>query len=99
MVDIQRDPEEVETRYLHRLAEPTGARVIEIGCGEGRLTWRYAAVTSRVCGVDTDIVRLANAIRTRPEPLASRVHFVLAKAEALPFSDQTFNLAVLAWSL
>ena len=99
MIDVQRDPEEVETRYLHCFAEPLGDRVVEIGCGDGRLTWRYATVTSRVCGVDTDASKLTNANRARPEPLAHRAHFILAKAEAFPFSDQTFSLAVLAWSL
>jgi ubiquinone/menaquinone biosynthesis C-methylase UbiE len=99
MVDVQRDPEEVETRYLHRFAEPTGDHVVEIGCGDGRLTWRYATVTSHVCGVDTDASSLGNALRTRPKPLANHAHFVVAKAEAFPFADQTFSLAVLAWSL
>jgi ubiquinone/menaquinone biosynthesis C-methylase UbiE len=99
MVNVRRDPEEVETRYLHRLARPTGARVIEIGCGEGRLMWRYAAVTACVSGVDTSAIRLADARRARPESLANQVHLILATAEALPFADQTFDLAILAWSL
>jgi len=34
------DPEGVETRALARLAPVDGLRVLELGCGDGRLTFR-----------------------------------------------------------
>ena len=42
---VQTDPEGTEAKYLRRFAGFDGAprqRVLEIGCGDGRLTWRYA---------------------------------------------------------
>jgi ubiquinone/menaquinone biosynthesis C-methylase UbiE len=96
---VQRDPEEREINHLHAFADFAGARVLEIGCGEGRLTWRYAGAAAQVVGVDPDPVRLDVASREIPPGLRSTVTFALAKAEALPFPRETFDLAVLAWSL
>ena len=96
---VQRDPEEREINHLQALADFAGARVLEIGCGEGRLTWRYAGAAAQVVGVDPDPVRLDVASREIPPGLRSTVTFALAKAETLPFPRETFDLAVLAWSL
>jgi len=96
---VQRDPEERELRHLHAFADFAGARVLEVGCGEGRLTWRYAAAPTRVVGIDPDPQRLGVARSDCPLALRANVTFALAKAEALPFPRETFDLAVLAWSL
>ena len=40
------DPEEVETRVIHDLIDFVGKDVLEIGCGEGRMTWRFADVAA-----------------------------------------------------
>ena len=96
---IERDPEEHEIKHLLDFADFTKARVLEIGCGEGRLTWRYAASAQRVTGIDADPKRLSIASGNCPPALRSRVAFALAKAEHLPFPSETFDLAVLAWSL
>ena len=39
---IRVDPENNEPRALFDLADFNGRSVLEIGCGDGRLTWRYA---------------------------------------------------------
>jgi ubiquinone/menaquinone biosynthesis C-methylase UbiE len=95
----QRDPEGHETRHLLKLANFTDQRVLEIGCGDGRLTWRYAEMTQRVIGIDPDPIRLAAASEHCPEALQPRVALVRGTAEAIPFSSQAFDVALLAWSL
>ncbi len=96
---MRRDPEEVETRYLHEFVSFAGKRVLEVGCGEGRLTWRYAHAARRVVGIDPNLEHLCVAPRECPPDLRASVGFALARAEALPFLGETFNVAVLAWSL
>lgn len=96
---MQRDPEGTETNHLHDIAQFANARVLEIGCGNGRLTWRYAGLANHVAGIDPDMSRLITAIGDRPPSLRSIVSFARAKSEALPFARDTFDLAVLAWSL
>jgi len=94
-----RDPEEVETRFVHDFVDVGGAHVLEIGCGDGRLTWRYANRAGRVTAVDIDTLRLAQAVAARSAALNQRVSFVKASAIDLPFRKETFDRAILAWAL
>jgi ubiquinone/menaquinone biosynthesis C-methylase UbiE len=95
----QRDPEAVETAFLHDMTTMTDARVLEIGCGDGRLTWRYAGTTGGVIGIDSNREHLAVARRSCLAAVAPRVAFVQATALALPFRAELFDGAILAWSL
>jgi ubiquinone/menaquinone biosynthesis C-methylase UbiE len=95
----QRDPEAVETAYLHRMTTLNDARVLEIGCGDGRLTWRYAGTTRHVIGIDSNREHLAVARRSCPPLLAARVAFLQATAVALPLRAELLDGAMLAWSL
>jgi ubiquinone/menaquinone biosynthesis C-methylase UbiE len=95
---VQKDVERNESKYLHTLANFAGKRVLEIGCGEGRLTWQYAKETRTTIGIDLDQDGLRVAIFDRPSDLEQKVHFSLAESEHLPFSGETFDLAILAWS-
>lgn len=99
MTDPIRDPEGIETRHLLEIADLRGARVLEVGSGEGRLTWRYAAQAAQVVALDTDGAGLATARRARPADLARRVSFLRAAGEALPFRTQAFDVVLLSWSL
>lgn len=98
-MSIQRDPERNETKYLRLFADFKGKRVLEIGCGEGRLTWQYAKETGTTIAIDPDrdALRIANV--DRPAALDHKALFSCAAAESLPFSRETFDIAVLAWSL
>lgn len=96
---VSRDPEGIETDTLHEFVDFGGRRVLEVGCGDGRLTWRYADAARRVVGVDPDADSLYFAPRECPPDLRDVVAFALAGAEALPFPPATFDAVILAWSL
>ena len=94
-----RDPEGIEIEYLERTGAVRGRRVLEIGSGDGRLTWRYSDFVRSSVGVDPDLERLVETKTTRPETVKKRTLFVQADAEALPFPNETFETVLLAWSL
>ena len=94
-----KDPQQNETRHLHQTVDFAGKRVLEVGCGEGRLTWRYASGSLSTIGLDPDIDSLRVAAIDRPSDLDNKVYFVNAEAEHIPFKKETFDIAVLAWSL
>ncbi len=95
----QKDPEGFERKFLHQFADFDDARVLEIGCGEGRLTWKYAAASRVTFGLDPDQDALRVARADSPADLRDRVHFTRATAYHLPFPKETFDIAILAWSL
>jgi ubiquinone/menaquinone biosynthesis C-methylase UbiE len=94
-----RDPEGIEIDYLQRSGAIEGRDVLEIGCGDGRLTWRYANLAEAVTGVDPDFERLSEMAATRPETVKRRIPFVQAAAEKLPFADEAFDTTLFSWSL
>lgn len=94
-----KDPEGNETRHLRDFADFAGKRVLEVGCGEGRLTWRYASASNLTVGLDPDRNALRVARIDRPSDLADKVQFVNAHAETIPFRKETFDIVILAWSL
>jgi ubiquinone/menaquinone biosynthesis C-methylase UbiE len=96
---LLRDPEENETRQLHAAVPLAGKRVLEVGCGAGRLTWRFARSAGQVVGLDPNPASLRTAYHDCPPALRPTVAFALGDARAIPFAAGTFDVAVLAWSL
>ena len=98
-MSLQRDPENFEGKTLHRTVDLKGKRVLEVGCGEGRLTWKYAGASSLTVGFDPDHAALRIARADSPSDWHKHVHFVGASAKRIPFAKETFDIAILAWSL
>jgi len=96
---LQRDPEAFEQKNLHALVDFKDKRVLEVGCGEGRLTFKYAAASSLTVGFDPDHDALRIAHAYSPHDMQKHVHFAGASASHIPFSKETFDIAILAWSL
>lgn len=95
---LKKDPEGTETRQLGKAVDFHDKRVLEIGSGEGRLTWRYARAARSVLAIDPDLAALRVAAADRPADLTEIVLPVGASSLDLPFQSGTFDLAVLAWS-
>ncbi len=93
------DPEGVELQALRTLAPVDGLRVLELGCGEGRLTFQYAAAAASVLAVDPDAERIANARRSLPPELDDTVSFAVSGTVEVKARGRRFDLALFSWSL
>ncbi len=93
------DPEGVELTVIHKMFPPAGKRLLEIGCGDGRLTQGLAERAASVVAIDPDRRAVARARRTLARHLRGRVRFDVGRAESLPYADGTFDAAIFSWSL
>jgi ubiquinone/menaquinone biosynthesis C-methylase UbiE len=96
---LQRDSLGLERKALHRFVDFRDRHVLEIGCGEGRLTWLYADSARHVTAFDPDVDALRVARADCPVRLESQVALTGASARHLPFPREKFDIAILAWSL
>jgi ubiquinone/menaquinone biosynthesis C-methylase UbiE len=94
-----KDPEGAELRALAKVVDFSGRRVLEIGCGDGRMVRLYAARAAKVLGIDEDAEAIADARRSTPPDLKDKVRFRVARAERLRVRPASFDIAFLAWSL
>ena len=93
------DPEQNEVRALKSVTDWHGKRVLEIGCGGGRLTVRLARLGAIVHAIDPDAKLIRAARRNLPPRFAKRVRYKVGKAERLDHPDESFDLVVFAWAL
>lgn len=93
------DPEGVETRALAGLAPLDGLRVLELGCGDGRLTFHVARSAGSVLAVDPDEERIASARAALPAEVEQKVRFEVAGAAEVDALPHEFELALFSWSL
>lgn len=93
------DSEQVESDALHSLAPFANARTLEIGCGDGRLIRHYVKEASQAFGADLDFDELSLAFDDYLRSQRKRVGLAQARAEALPYPAQAFDLVLLGWSL
>jgi ubiquinone/menaquinone biosynthesis C-methylase UbiE len=93
------DPEGVELRALRGIAPVDGLRVLELGCGDGRLTFQIADAAASVLAVDPDEERVSSARASLPANLAENVRFVVSGAAEVAAPPGEFDLALFSWSL
>ena len=86
---LELEPEDFELRRAFLRAHVrTGARALDLGCGDGRLTAEMADAGAKPVGVE-----IANAALDRARASYSELDFRLAPIEGpLPFEDGAFEL-------
>lgn len=93
------DPYGQEPAALSNAANLTGARVLEVGCGDGRLAFRYGDVCRFVVGIEVAEQAVVVAAAARSPLKRERFKFLRASGVTLPFRDASFEIALFAWSL
>ena len=92
---IHEDPDGHEVAALGRMVPSfAGLRVLEIGCGDGRLTRRYAAGAGSIVAIDPDGGAISALQTSMPEVDARAIDILDLK---LP--PRSVDVAIFSWSL
>ena len=93
------DPEGAHLAALRRLGDFRSRRVLELGCGDGRLTPGIARDAASVLAFDPDAEAVERARQSLPAELAQRVSYRVAAGEEIELEPVSFDLVVFSWSL
>jgi ubiquinone/menaquinone biosynthesis C-methylase UbiE len=93
------DPEEAETRVIHDLIDFADKDVLEVGCGDGRMTWRFAERTRSVLGLDPETSSVELARLNTPAQLRSKVTLQVGDITGAHLPTAAFDVVALSWSL
>jgi 2-polyprenyl-3-methyl-5-hydroxy-6-metoxy-1,4-benzoquinol methylase len=93
------DPEQAHLAALLRLADFDGAEVLEVGCGDGRLTLGVAERATSVFAFDPDEDAVARARDALPAQLADRIDYRTASATDVDIPRSAFDIVLFSWSL
>jgi len=98
---VKLDPENSETSALFDLADFEGKNVLEIGSGDGRLTWLYADRAAHVTAIEPFAESFAQAREDLPAELKGRVDFRNIAFEDFADGSESsaFDMVILSWSL
>jgi len=91
---MELDKEKVEIGMIERLADLEGNRVLEVGCGDGRLTGLLAGKSGELVAIDPDDASIAEAKRN-----ISGVDLKIGSGEEMGFEDESFDLVIFTMSL
>jgi 2-polyprenyl-3-methyl-5-hydroxy-6-metoxy-1,4-benzoquinol methylase len=98
-VAVTIDPEGRELEALARVVDFEGLRVLDVGCGDGRLVWRIAPAAESVLGIDVDPELIATAKRETPVELRTKVELRESSIVELDEPPARFDLVFFTWSL
>ena len=93
------DPEGAHLAAALRAADFRGRRVLEVGCGDGRLTWGIAPLAASVLAFDPTEEDVLTARRDCPAALRDKVRFKVARAEEIDVQPNSTDLVFFSWSL
>jgi ubiquinone/menaquinone biosynthesis C-methylase UbiE len=93
-VKMRRDVEQIEIQQITALVSLANKRVLEVGCGAGRLTEGLAPLAGSYWAIDTDERALSVA-----QASVSGVTFREGSGEHLPFRAGEFDLVLFSLSL
>jgi ubiquinone/menaquinone biosynthesis C-methylase UbiE len=94
-----RPPAGVELGQWGGPALVRGKRVLDLGCGDGRLALGVAQFAKEVTGLDPDAELIASAADRARKAGLRNIRFGVGAGQSLPYADGSFEVVILSWTL
>lgn len=88
-----------DLQVVQDLCSLQGSRVLEVGCGDGRMTFGLADYCNSITGVDIDERFIGLAKGTLKAVNAKNIEFLTMDAQELVLSDESFDVVLFPWVL
>jgi len=92
-------PDGHEVRLIERFTSLHHKCVLEVGCGDGRLTFQYTAKAASVLAFDPDRASIDEAAWQQANRGIRNIDFRLGSIEHLAVHGLSFDVALFSWSL
>ncbi len=100
VTEISAYPREgLERRLIERFVSLRRKHVLEIGCGDGRLTFQYASIATSVLAIDPDRLSIEEATEQQRRRGIANIDFQVGSIERLSAAGAPFDVALFSWSL
>ena len=76
-----------------------GKRVLDLGCGDGRLALGVAPYAKDVVGIDPDAELIASAGKRAGELGLVNVRFAVGAGQSIDLPDRSIDVVILSWTL
>ena len=86
-----------DVRFWTRFAQRAPGRVLELGCGTGRVSLPLSKAGVDLVGIDRSAAMLAGARHAAPKPSAFRL--VRGDIRRLPFGNQSFSTVIAPYGI
>jgi 2-polyprenyl-3-methyl-5-hydroxy-6-metoxy-1,4-benzoquinol methylase len=89
----------IELRLIERFTPIENRRVLEIGCGDGRLSLQLARKANSVVAIDPDRAAIDDARADASHEGIRNIEFLVGAGEQVRPFGAPFDVAVFSWSL
>ena len=91
---MEQDSDRITLKKIQQFAELDNKHILEIGCGDGRITSMIVGKANTIIAIDPDVASIGEAQETIPG-----ADFRTGSGECLEFSDNCFDLVMFTLSL
>lgn len=100
-MSVVADPEGTSALVIKEFADLKDKRILEIGCGKGRLTFPLAEIAIHITAIDPAAEDIEHAIEATPGLLKDKIEFSATGIEDfnLTVGAPQYDLSLFTWSL